>query len=131
MKTPFLLPLLFLVSCGTTLPLSTGKFKTYADIEALTVTDGAVSLTMTGVKHSAVNQAWAATIGTALSDGIKTIRHALMVGAVVDAANAGADLARDRMVSKAAVRQAEIGAGTRAAELKAANEALRITAPAN
>lgn len=131
MKLPLLLPLVFLVSCGTSIPLSTGLFKTYADADTLAVNDGAVSVVMTGVNHSRVNQMWSATVRSALADGLKTARHAITVGGVVDVAKSVTGLAKDNLAKDAAVRQAEIGAQTRAAEMDAANEALRITTPAN
>lgn len=120
---------LLLTSCGTTVPLSTGKFKTYADADSITITDGAVSVTMTGVNHSKVNDAWANTVKAVGSDTLKTARHAITVGGIVDVANSVTGLAKDKLATDATTKQAEIAAGVKEAELNAANEALQITKP--
>ena len=129
MKLIFFTASLALVSCGTTIPLSTGPFKTYADADSISVTDGTVAVTMQGVNHSKVNQTWAASVKSVGGDTLKTVRHALTVGGVVDMANSLNGLAGEKLATDAATQQAEISAGTKAAELGAATDALRITTP--
>jgi hypothetical protein len=129
MKLLLLTTLFALVSCGTTIPLSTGKFKTYADADSISVTDGTVAVTMQGVNHSKVNETWAASMKSVGGDTLKTVRHAITVGGIVDVANSLTGLAKDKLATDAATRQAEISAGTKAAELGAANDALKITTP--
>ena len=123
-----LLPALFMVvSCATTIPLSTGNFKTYADADYIWVTDGAVAVTMRGMNHSRANESWAAAIKSLGGDTLKTVRHAMTMSGIVDVANSLTGLAKDKLATDAAMQQAEISASTKAAELKAANDALKIT----
>ena len=73
--------LCLLTSCGTTIPLSTGKFKTYADADSLAVSDGTVSVTMVNVNHSRTNEVWAGAVKTLGSDTLRTVRHYLTMAA--------------------------------------------------
>ena len=118
--------LFLLTSCGTTIPLATGKFKTYADADSLAVSDGTVSVTMMNVNHSRTNEVWAGAVTSLGSDTLRTVRHYLTMEAVTSGLRSLAGYGKERLSSDAVVKQAEIDAGTRKAELNAANEALRI-----
>lgn len=120
--------LCLLTSCGTTIPLSNGKFKTYADADSLTVSDGTVSVAMVNVNHSRTNEVWAGAVKSLGTDTLRTVRHYLTMEAVTSGLHSLAGYGKTKLSSDAAVKQAEIGAGTRKAELDAANEALRIQA---
>ena len=118
--------LFLLTSCGTTIPLATGKFKTYADADSMTVSDGTVSVAMVNVNHSRTNEVWAGAVTSLGTDTLRTVRHYLTMEAVTSALRSLVGYGKTKLSSDAAVKQAEIGAGTRKTELDAANEALRI-----
>jgi hypothetical protein len=118
--------LFLLTSCGTTIPLSTGKFKTYADADSLTVSDGTVSVAMVNVNHSRTNEVWGGAVKSLGTDTLRTVRHYLAMEAVTSGLHSLTGYGKSKLSSDTAVKQAEIGAGTRKAELNAANEALRI-----
>jgi hypothetical protein len=118
--------LFLLTSCGTTIRLSTGKFKTYADADSLAVSDGTVSVTMVNVNHSRTNEVWAGAVKTLGSDTLRTVRHYLTMGAFTSGLHSLTGYGKSKLGSDATVEQAEISAGTRKAELDAANEAMRI-----
>lgn len=118
--------LFLLTSCGTTIPLSTGKFKTYADADSLTVSDGTVSVAMVNVNHSRINELWAGAVKSLGTDIQRTVRSYLTMQSITSGLRSLAGYGKTKLNADTAVKQAEIGAGTRKAELDAANAALRI-----
>jgi hypothetical protein len=81
---------------------------------------------MVNVNHSRTNEVWAGAVKSLGSDTLRTVRHYLTMDAVTSGLRSLAGYGKTKLSSDAAVKQAEISAGTRKAELNAANEALRI-----